>query len=69
MNEKELQQQRSQLIEQLGVQLECDNLAPLAARIFATLILTGKQGTTFEQLVADLSLDKTILQEALQRKW
>ena len=59
MNEKELEQQKSELIEQLGVQLECDNLAPLAARIFATLILTGKEGITFEQLVSDLNASKS----------
>ena len=66
MNEKELEQQKSELIEQLGVQLECDNLAPLAARIFATLILTGKEGITFEQLVSDLNASKSSVSSHLE---
>ena len=66
MNKKALNQQKSVLIEQLGVQLECDNLAPLAARIFATLILTGKQGITFEQLVCDLNASKSTVSSHLE---
>lgn len=66
MNEKELEQQKTELIEQLGVQLESDNLAPLAARIFATLILTGKEGITFEQLVCDLNASKSSISSHLE---
>ena len=66
MKEKELEQQKTELIELLGVQLECDNLAPLAARIFATLILTGKQGLTFEQLVCDLNASKSSVSSHLE---
>ena len=66
MNEKDLEQQKTELIELLGVQLESDNLAPLAARIFATLILTGKQGLTFEQLVCDLNASKSSVSSHLE---
>lgn len=66
MNEKELEQQKTELIEQLGVQLECENFAPLAARIFATLILTGKEGITFEQLVCDLNASKSSVSSHLE---
>src|SRR5690606_11442271 len=66
MNDKDLQQQKSELIELLGVQLESDNLAPLAARIFATLILTGKEGRTFEQLVCDLNASKSSISSHLE---
>lgn len=66
MNEKKLEQQKTELIELLGVQLESDNLAPLAARIFATLILTGKQGLTFEQLVSDLNASKSSVSSHLE---
>lgn len=66
MNEKELEKQKSELIEQLGVQLESDNLAPLAARIFATLILTGNEGITFENLVCDLNASKSSVSSHLE---
>ena len=59
MKEEELDIQKKKLIEQLGVHLEGDNLAPLAARILATLILTGKKGITFEELVRDLCAGKS----------
>ncbi len=36
-------------------------MAPLAARILATLILTGKQGTTFESLVCELGASKSTI--------
>lgn len=57
---KSLQEQREQLIERLGVYMENQaQLAPLAARIFATLILTGKKGITFEELVTSLNASKS----------
>lgn len=59
MNEKELDAQKRNLIEELGVHLERENLAPLAARIFATLILTGKKGITFDELVQNLCAGKS----------
>mgnify|MGYP006195333883 CR=1 FL=1 len=66
MIDKDLEQQKSELIELLGVQLESDNLAPLAARIFATLILTGREGITFEQLVLDLNASKSSISSHLE---
>lgn len=59
MKEEDLDKQKKELIEVLGVHLEGDNLAPLAARIFATLILTGKKGITFDELVRDLCAGKS----------
>ncbi len=59
---KNLQEQREQLIERLGVYMENQaQLAPLAARIFATLILTGKKGITFEELVTSLNASKSTI--------
>lgn len=66
MKKKELGQQKIELIEQLGVQLESEKLAPLAARIFATLILTGNEGITFEQLVSDLNASKSSVSSHLE---
>lgn len=51
--------QKKNLIEELGVHLERDNLAPLAARIMGTLILSGKKGVTFEELVCNLQAGKS----------
>ena len=54
--------ERNQLIERLGVQLEKeDQLAPVAARIVATLMLACKQGVTFEQLVDELGASKSTI--------
>lgn len=51
--------EKKNLIEELGVHLERDNLAPLAARIMATLILSGKKGVTFDELVCNLQAGKS----------
>lgn len=54
--------QKQRLIEKLGVHMECkEQIAPLAARILSTLILTGKQGMTFETLVATLCASKSTI--------
>lgn len=55
----ELDVQKKNLIEELGVHLERDNLAPLAARIMATLILSGKKGVTFDEMVCNLQAGKS----------
>ena len=53
---------RKKLIEKIGVHIESkEALAPLAARILATLILTGKQGITFEALVTELGASKSTI--------
>jgi len=66
MKKERLEEEKKELIEQLGVQLETENLAPVAARIFATLILNGKQGATFEQLVNDLHASKSTVSAHLE---
>lgn len=56
----ELHKTKCQLVEKLGVHFENrDKLAPVEARILSYIILTGKQGTTFEDLVSDLSASKS----------
>ena len=67
MTEEELDLQKRKLIEQLGVKLERDNLAPLAARILATLILTGKKGITFDELVNGLCAGKSTISTHLDQ--
>lgn len=53
---------KEKLIERLGVHIESkEQLAPLAARIISTLILTGKKGVTFETLVCELSASKSTI--------
>ncbi|CAM3335718.1 GbsR/MarR family transcriptional regulator [Aequorivita lipolytica] len=53
---------RKKLIEKLGVHIEGkEQIAPLAARILATLILTGKQGITFDALIRELAASKSTI--------
>lgn len=53
---------REKLIEKMGVHLEHkEQLAPLAGRIFANLVLKGKKGETFENLVKDLNASKSTI--------
>lgn len=65
MKQEDLEIEKTELIEQLGVQLENDKLAPVAARIFATLILSGKRGVTFDKLVKDLNASKSTVSSHL----
>ncbi|PPK92768.1 MULTISPECIES: GbsR/MarR family transcriptional regulator [Nonlabens] len=51
---------RMDLVEKLGVHLEGrEQLAPVAARILSYIILTGKKGTTFEDMVLTLCASKS----------
>lgn len=51
---------KNELIEKLGIHIEqSEQIAPVAARIIATLILTGKKGITFEELVTNLCASKS----------
>ncbi len=60
--EKELKEKKHQLVEKLGVHFEhSEQLAPVAARIFAFIILTGKAGVTFDDLVSDLCASKSTI--------
>lgn len=66
MTKDELRREKMDLIEEMGVLFEKENFAPLAARIFATVILTGKQGITFEELVNDLNTSKSTVSTHLE---
>ncbi len=61
MDEREkLDAKKNELIEQLGILMEKKHqIAPIAARIISTLILTGKHGVTFDELVKDLNASKS----------
>lgn len=53
---------KEDLVERLGVFMEQkEQLAPVAARILSYIILTGKAGTTFEDLVRDLCASKSTI--------
>ena len=50
------------LVEKLGVHLEDrEHLAPVAARILSYIILTGKKGATFEDMVTILCASKSTI--------
>ena len=50
------------LVEKLGVHIENkEKLAPVAARIISYIILTGKTGTTFEEMVTILCASKSTI--------
>ncbi|WP_405610549.1 GbsR/MarR family transcriptional regulator [Polaribacter sp. Asnod1-A03] len=50
------------LVEKLGVHLEKrEQLAPVAARILAYIILTGKKGSTFDEMVCILCASKSTI--------
>ncbi|HLV13622.1 MAG TPA: hypothetical protein VKY41_00450 [Xanthomarina sp.] len=60
--EAKLLKEKYKLVEKLGVHFESkENLAPVAARILAYIILTGKVGTTFEDLVSNLCASKSTI--------
>lgn len=57
-----LEKRKLELVEKLGIFLEKkEQIAPVAARIFSFIILTGKQGTTFEDLVTNLCASKSTI--------
>ena len=54
--------EKMRLVEKVGVHFENrGNLAPVAARIMAYLILTGKKGATFEEMVTVLCASKSTI--------
>ncbi|WP_418508699.1 GbsR/MarR family transcriptional regulator [Corallibacter sp.] len=60
MNQTE--KRKCELVEKLGIFLEKkEQMAPVAARIFSYVILRGKQGTTFEDLVSNLCASKSTI--------
>ena len=59
---EEVCKEKMDLVEKLGVHLEDrEQLAPVAARILAYVILTGKKGTTFEDMVSILCASKSTI--------
>jgi len=58
----EICKEKQALVERLGVFMEQkEQLAPLAARILSYIVLTGKTGTTFEDLVRILCASKSTI--------
>ena len=54
--------EKMDLVEKLGVHLENrEQLAPVASRILAYIILTGKKGATFEDMVTILRASKSTI--------
>ncbi len=54
--------EKMDLVEKLGVHLENrEQLAPVAARILSYVILTGKKGATFEDMVTVLCASKSTI--------
>ena len=67
MNDEAMNIEKKVLVEKLGVNFEKSKiLAPVAARIFATLILTEKKGITFEELVEVLNASKSTISTHLE---
>jgi len=63
----DLELEKSELIEELGVYFETNKiLSHLAARIFSLLILSEKDGTTFDELVTTLKASKSSVSTNLQ---
>lgn len=63
----QLEERKSVLIEKLGVFFEKEHhLAPVAARIFSLIILSGKKGVTFEELVCRLKAGKSTVSTHLE---
>jgi DNA-binding transcriptional regulator GbsR (MarR family) len=59
---EEICKKKMDLVEKLGVHLENrEQLAPVAARILAYIILTGKKGATFEDMVSILCASKSTI--------
>lgn len=67
MTQGKLEDEKKALIEELGITLEQESLAPVAARILVTLILNGSQGTTFDTLVEDLKASKSTISTHLDQ--
>lgn len=67
MNREELEKKKWELVEILGVELEKDPMSPVAARIFAILILSGKQGVSFDELVSGLNASKSTVSTSLEQ--
>lgn len=61
-----LQDQKKVLVEKLGVHFENNyRLAPVAARIFSYIVLQGRSGTSFDDLVTNLGASKSTISSHL----
>jgi len=66
-SEKSLEIRKKELVEKFGVFMERqDNLPPIAARIFASLVINKGHGTTFEELVVFLAASKSTISTNIQ---
>src|SRR5210317_2374065 len=55
-------EQKKELVEKLGVHFENTyRLAPVAARIMSFVVLNGRAGTTFDDLVTKLGASKSTI--------
>lgn len=53
---------KENLIEKMGVHIEHkEQIAPVAARIIAALVLLGKRGATFDELITDIGASKSTI--------
>ena len=61
-----MEKSREEIVETVGLHLEEEhNLPPLAARIYAVLILTDKDGLTFDSCLDRLNASKSSISTSL----
>jgi len=66
-SEKSLEIRKKELVEKFGVFMERqENLPPIAARIFASLVVNKDNGTTFDELVVFLAASKSTISTNIQ---
>ncbi|MBW7868980.1 MAG: MarR family transcriptional regulator [Brumimicrobium sp.] len=65
--DKKLKKRQAELIDYLGVFfVEDEHLTPIEGRILALIILFGKQGVTFEDIITELSIGKSTASSYLE---
>ncbi|WP_372643110.1 GbsR/MarR family transcriptional regulator [Ancylomarina sp.] len=66
-SDKSLEIRKKELVEKFGLFMERqDNLPPIAARIFASLVVNKGDGTTFDELVVFLAASKSTISTNIQ---
>lgn len=66
-NLQELEKQKKLLVERYGLFMEKqEKLAPIAARIFATLLISNENGITFDELVNFIEASKSTISTNLK---
>jgi len=59
-------EEKKQLIEEVGIRLEDHaNLSPLAARVYATLILSSNNGLSFNEIISSTKASKSSISTSL----